>query len=73
MKLFGIVNVPEGAPAVNVHGFGGTVELRGLEPRRYRVRDYVHDRDLGEVTGPAGQLKADFTQSLLVEALPQQP
>ena len=53
--------------------FAGTLALRGLEPRRYRVRDYVHDRDLGEVTGPVAQLKADFTQSLLVEALPQQP
>lgn len=53
--------------------FGGTLELRGLEPRRYRVRDYVHDRDLGEVEGPVGRLVADFNQSLLVEALPQQP
>jgi alpha-galactosidase len=53
--------------------FTGKLELRGLEPRRYRVRDYVRGVDLGEVTGPVGQLAADFTQSMLLEALPQQP
>ena len=53
--------------------FSGMVELRGLKPGIYRVRDYVHNRDLGQVQGPVGNLPAQFTQSLLIEALPQQP
>ena len=53
--------------------FQGAVELRGLQARRYRVRDYVHDRVLGEVHGPLARLPVHFTQSLLVEVLPQEP
>jgi alpha-galactosidase len=53
--------------------FRGSVELRGLQPGRYRVRDYVHERDLGVVQGPLARLAVHFTQSLLVEALPQEP
>jgi len=59
--------------AFYARSFSGTLELRGLEPRRYRVRDYVHGRDLGEVTGPVGRLDARFSHSLLLEARPQQP
>jgi alpha-galactosidase len=46
----------------------GEVELRGLESRTYRVRDYVNGTDYGTVTGPVGKLNADFTGSLLLEA-----
>ncbi len=53
--------------------FHGTVELRGLQPKPYRVRDYVQGRDLGVVQGPLASLPVHFTQSLLVEALPQEP
>ena len=53
--------------------FDGTLELRGLGPGRYRLRDYVNGRDLGEVSGPRGTLAAHFRQSLLIEALPQEP
>ncbi len=49
----------------------GPVELRGLEPRPYKVRDYVHGKDLGTVRGPNGRLNADFRGSLLVEAAPE--
>jgi alpha-galactosidase len=45
----------------------GTVELRGLAPGKYRVHDYVNDKDLGEVDAANPVLAAEFTQSLLVE------
>jgi alpha-galactosidase len=45
----------------------GTVELRGLAPGKYRVRDYVNDQDLGEVDAANPALAAEFTQSLLLE------
>ena len=51
--------------------FSGTVELRGLKVGTYRVRDYVLNRDFGTVRGPIAKLPAQFTQSLLIEALPQ--
>jgi alpha-galactosidase len=48
--------------------FDGTLELRGLEPRRYRVRDYVAGRPLGAVEGPRGRLDARFRGYLLLVA-----
>jgi alpha-galactosidase len=45
----------------------GTVELRGLRPGKYRVHDYVNDKDLGEVDAANPVLAAEFTQSLLLE------
>ena len=51
--------------------YRGDVELRGLKPGAYRVRDYVHDRDLGLVQGPRAKLAVHFNHSLLIEALPQ--
>ena len=59
--------------AVYAKQFRGTVELRGLQPKAYRVRDYVQGRDLGVVQGPLAKLPVHFSQSLLVEALPQEP
>ncbi len=51
--------------------YAETVELRGLEPgRRYRVVDYLHDADLGTVTGPVGQLPVSFNRYLLLYAEP---
>ena len=52
--------------------FRGNVELRGLQAGTYRVHDYVHERDLGVVKGPLAKLAVHFTQSLLIEALPQE-
>lgn len=49
----------------------GVVELRGLEERIYRVRDYVRDVELGQITGPVGQLKVRFNGSLLIRATPE--
>ena len=51
--------------------FDGRLDLRGLESKKYRITDYVHHRDLGNVTGPTATLKAKFSQSLLIEAQPQ--
>ena len=52
--------------------FKGEVELRGLAPGTYRVTDYVHGRELGEVQGPTGNApRSSSTQSLLIEARPK--
>ena len=48
----------------------GSVTLRGLEGKKYKVIDYVHDKPLGFVQGPTGELRADFQKFLLVEASP---
>jgi alpha-galactosidase len=48
----------------------GEVELRGLEPGNYHVRDYSEGKDLGtvEVTnGSSPKLKTEFKDHLLVE------
>ncbi|MGB9432108.1 MAG: alpha-galactosidase [Candidatus Acidiferrum sp.] len=50
--------------------WSGEVELRGLAAKNYRVVDYVHNQDLGTVTGPAAKLKVDFVDSLLLEVVP---
>jgi alpha-galactosidase len=51
--------------------FRGTVELRGLSGRRYRVRDYENGRDLGSIDGPRASLPASFSGHLLLEVLPE--
>ena len=51
--------------------WSGPVELRGLEEKGYRVVDYVHDVELGTVTGPSAELNVDFEGFLLVEAAPE--
>jgi len=47
------------------------VELRGLEAKRYRVRDYETGRELGTVEGPLARLAVDFERHLLLEAIPE--
>jgi len=49
----------------------GPLELRGLEARTYRIRDYEHDRDLGKVQGPLAILNLRFSAHLLIEAKPE--
>ena len=51
--------------------FAGEVELRGLAPRAYKVLDYVNGRDYGTVTGPAAKLTVQFSDYLLLEAIPE--
>lgn len=50
--------------------YSGSVELRGLQAKKYRVTDYVNKKDLGEVTGPVAKLNVNFTDHLLLEATP---
>src|SRR5438477_12386836 len=46
----------------------GKIELRGLPAGRYRVRDYVNDKDLGEIDAANSSLNVQFIGSLLLEA-----
>jgi len=49
----------------------GPVEIRGLGPGRWRLRDYVDGRDLGEVEGGrTHRMPLRFAHALLVEAVP---
>jgi alpha-galactosidase len=47
--------------------WSGEIELRGLAPGKYRVTDYVNNRDLGSVTAPNARLTVSFTDPLLLE------
>ncbi|HZT32237.1 MAG TPA: glycoside hydrolase family 36 protein [Bryobacteraceae bacterium] len=49
----------------------GTVTLRGLSNRSYRVTDYVEGKDLGTVRGPDATLTVKFERHLLLEARPE--
>lgn len=51
--------------------WNGSVEFRGLSAQKYRIHDYVNNKDLGFVTGPIGSLEIDFQQFCLVEAIPE--
>jgi alpha-galactosidase len=46
----------------------GKIELRGLQPGKYRVTDYVNNHDLGEIDASSPTLSTEFKGSLLVEA-----
>jgi alpha-galactosidase len=50
--------------------FTGAVPLRGLAPGRYRLRDYVNDKEYGEVSAADAMLRIAFQGSLLIEAIP---
>ena len=51
--------------------YDGAIELRGLENKSYKVRDYVNDKDYGSISGPTHQMNVQFTKSLLLEAVPE--
>ena len=48
----------------------GPLPLRGLGAGRYRVRDYVNDRELGTVSDSSNTLHVSFARFLLLEAAP---
>ncbi len=50
--------------------YQGPIELRGLEPRTYRLFDYVRGQELGTVQGPTAALDLAFSGALLIEATP---
>lgn len=51
--------------------WSGSIELRGLENRAYRIVDYVNNKDLGKVRGPTARMSAEFDKHLLLEARPE--
>jgi alpha-galactosidase len=56
--------------AMYARNWNGPVAIRGLATGRYRIRDYFHDRELGEIVAPAGRLPVAFDHFLLLEAIP---
>jgi alpha-galactosidase len=54
--------------AFYAHSWSGPVSLRGLAPGRYRLRDYFHGNELGEVQAPGATLPLEFERFLLLEA-----
>jgi alpha-galactosidase len=48
-----------------------TIELRGLENRKYKVLDYENQKDFGEVSGPIAKLPVQFKKHLLLMATPE--
>src|SRR5690606_32149238 len=50
--------------------WNGEVELRGLDPGRYFVRDYVNNTDLESVSGPTARIPVVFDEYLLLECKP---
>jgi alpha-galactosidase len=46
----------------------GEIELRGLQPGKYRISDYVNEKELGVVGGPNAKLIVEFADHLLLEA-----
>jgi alpha-galactosidase len=52
------------------HRFSGPVELRGLRAGKYKIFDYVNNRNLGTVTAKDDRLQVSFADCLLVEATP---
>lgn len=48
--------------------WSGAIELRGLQPKTYKVVDYVNNKDYGTVTGPVAKVNVNFNGSLLLEA-----
>lgn len=56
--------------AFYAHEFSGSLPLRGLQSRRYRVRDYFGDRRFGEVAGATAALQLSFKEFIVLEAVP---
>ncbi len=50
--------------------WNGTIALRGLSQKAYRLTDYVNGRDLGIVKGSSATLATSFKGSLLIKAEP---
>ena len=44
----------------------GTIELRGLEPGKYRVFDYANEKDLGILDASNPRLATEFKEHLML-------
>jgi alpha-galactosidase len=51
--------------------YSGSVELRGLNDRSYKVLDYENRKDFGTIRGPLAQVPVQFSRHLLLLALPE--
>jgi alpha-galactosidase len=51
--------------------FAGTVELRGLDDRPYKILDYENNKVLGTVHGPTAHLSTRFVKHLMLQADPE--
>jgi alpha-galactosidase len=51
--------------------WNGSLQLRGLQDRPYRLTDYIHNRNLGVIHGPTATIPATFSQHLLLQAQPE--
>ncbi len=51
--------------------YTGWIELRGLAPGKYRIRDYVDQKELGVIESADPRIQATFAGHLLVEAIRQ--
>ena len=60
-------------PGGHFEAWKGEIELRGLQPKSYKVMDYVNDKDYGTVSGPVAKLNVEFKGSLLLQATPIVP
>jgi len=61
-KMYYAFFAPLAAPAWN-----GELELRGLQPGKYRVSDYENGRSLGGIDAARPSLRVDFKEHLLLE------
>jgi alpha-galactosidase len=62
-KMYYAFFLPEGSAP-----WKGEVELRGLQPGKYRVFDYVNEKELGAIDAAAPRLQTEFVDHLLLEA-----
>jgi alpha-galactosidase len=51
--------------------WNGEVELRGLKNGKFRVYDYINEKDLGTVNSENPKLKVSFKKDLLIEVYPE--
>ncbi len=49
--------------------YKGSIELRGLPPGKYRIVDYVNDKELGTIDSASPTLETSFAGHLLVQAV----
>jgi alpha-galactosidase len=65
-RMYYAFYAPDDAP-----DWSGEIRLRGLNPGRYRVTEYEHGTQLGEVDSQDPKLKVTFHEHLLLEASPR--